>query len=124
MDDLFVYIVDDDASVRKGLVRLMHSAGYRTTAFETGDAFLAVARAADTACVVFDISMPQLTDPQVQERLNQKRIGLPVIATSARDDEDIRERARSLGAQFFLRKPVDDQALLDAIKWVTGSDCK
>lgn len=120
MDDLFVYIVDDDASVRKGLARLMHSAGYQTCAFGTGDAFLAALRPDCSGCVVLDISMPQLIDPGLQDRLNRRHIGLPVIATSARDDEDIRDRARSLGAQFFLRKPVDDQALLDAIEWVTG----
>jgi FixJ family two-component response regulator len=57
----------------------------------------------------------------VQTCLKQKEIDLPVIAVSARDDEETRRIARAQGAQFFLRKPVDDQALLDAIAWVSAS---
>jgi len=63
--------------------------------------------------------MPLLTGIQVQERLNQRQIALPVITISARDDDETRKLARELGARLFLRKPVDDQALLDAINWVT-----
>jgi DNA-binding response OmpR family regulator len=51
-------------------------------------------------------------------------IQLPVIAVSARDDEEARRAARDLGAQFFFRKPVDGQALLDAIHWATRSSEK
>jgi FixJ family two-component response regulator len=58
---------------------------------------------------------------QIQARLKEAGIGLPVIAISARDDEEARATARTLGARFFLRKPLDDRALLDAIAWVTGA---
>jgi FixJ family two-component response regulator len=51
-------------------------------------------------------------------RLKEKGITNPVIALSARDDDEIRQLARNLGVRFFLRKPVDDQALIDAINWV------
>lgn len=119
--DLLVYVVDDDASVRSGLARLMRSAGHRTKTFDCGEAFLAEAVRGAAGCVVLDISMPGLSGLQVQERLTQAAVGIPVIALSARDDDDTRRLARALGSQFFLRKPVDDQALLDAIDWVTGS---
>jgi FixJ family two-component response regulator len=108
--DLVVYVVDDDASVRSGLARLMRSAGLRTITFDGGEAF-----------VVLDISMPCLDGLQLQARLAQAAVGIPMIALSARDDDETRRLARVLGARFFLRKPVDDQALLDAIDWVTGS---
>lgn len=65
--------------------------------------------------------MPGFNGLQVQERLTRAAIGIPVIALSARDDDETRRLARALGTQFFLRKPVDRQALLDAIDWVTGS---
>lgn len=120
-DNLVIYIVDDDPSVRKGLVRLMRSAGFEPSVFESGEAFLAGVLPDRAGCVLLDITMPRITGLQVQACLNQKGIDLPVIAVSARDDEDTRRLARALGARFFLRKPVDDQALLDAIEWVTAS---
>ena len=114
-----VYIVDDDASVRTGLARLMRSAGYRVHVFESGDDFLAGIGIESAGCVVLDITMPGISGQQVQELMLQRNIRLPVIALSAKDDEDTRRHARVLGARFFLRKPVDDQAILDAIQWVT-----
>lgn len=120
-DNLVIYIVDDDASVRRGLVRLMRSAGFEPSVFESGEDFLAGVLADRAGCVLLDITMPRISGLQVQARLRQMGIDLPVIAVSARDDEDTRRLARALGARFFLRKPVDDQALLDAIEWVTAA---
>ena len=116
-----VYIVDDDASVRKGLARLMRSAGLDPKPYDSSERFLAEVCQEKSACVLLDITMPRLTGLQVQVGLKDKGIDLPVLAVSARDDEDTRQLARSLGARFFFRKPVDDQALLDAIAWVIGS---
>lgn len=120
-DNLVIYIVDDDPSVRRGLVRLMRSAGFEPSVFESGEDFLAGVLPDRRGCVLLDITMPRITGLQVQACLNQKKIDLPVIAVSARDDDDTRRLARAQGARFFLRKPVDDQALLDAIEWVTAS---
>lgn len=122
LDKLVVYIVDDDASVRKGLARLMRAAGFQPNVFETGEAFLSSVRRGDAGCVVLDITMPRFTGLQIQASMKRTGIDLPVIAVSARDDEETRVLARTLGARFYLRKPVDDQALLDAIEWVTGSE--
>ncbi|MDM0029638.1 response regulator [Variovorax saccharolyticus] len=119
--DLVVYVVDDDSSVRSGLARLMRSAGHRTMTFDCSEALLAQAAQGAVGCVVLDISMPGLNGLQVKERLTQAAAGIPVIALSARDDDETRRLARALGARFFFRKPVDDQALLDAIDWVTGN---
>jgi FixJ family two-component response regulator len=116
-----VYIVDDDASVRKGLARLMRSAGYRVHVFETGDDFLAGVGLDSEGCVILDITMPRISGQQVQALMLQRNIQLPVIALSAKDDEDTRRNARALGARFFLRKPVDDQAILDTIQWVSDA---
>lgn len=117
---LLVYIVDDDESVRTGLSRLMRSAGFEARTFGGAEEFLANLQTERPACVLLDITMPGATGLDVQARLNEKGVRLPVIAVSARDDEETRRLARELGVQFFLRKPVDDQALLDAIHWVTG----
>jgi FixJ family two-component response regulator len=107
----YVFIVDDDESMR--------ASGIRAKAFATPEAFLDEVDATSEGCVLLDITMPNVTGLQVQEELTRKGVHLPVIAVSARDSDKVREMARELGASFFLHKPVDDQALLDAIAWVT-----
>jgi FixJ family two-component response regulator len=117
-----IYIVDDEESVRKGLSRLMRSAGMPCRDFASAEQFLEEMDPQQEGCVLLDITMPRLTGLQLQEELKKRKINLPIIAVSARDDADTSSRARQLGARFFLRKPVDDQALLDAIHWVLESD--
>lgn len=114
-----VFVVDDDAGVRGGFARLLRSAGLEARCFESSEGFLAEAANMQNACILLDITMPGLSGPEVQAQLNQRGITLPVIAISAHDDPASRSRAHGLGARLFLRKPVDDQALLDAIHWVT-----
>jgi FixJ family two-component response regulator len=114
-----VYIVDDDEDVRTGFVRLLRSAGLEPRPYGSAECFLREVVDVPSACVLLDITLPQLTGTQVQSKLNERRIALPVITVSARDDEETRRLAHELGARLFLRKPVDDQALLDAISWVT-----
>ena len=113
-----VYIVDDEESVRKGFSRLMRSAGMPCRDFASAEQFLADLDPQPEGCVLLDITMPGATGLQLQAELKKRKINLPIIAVSARDDADTSSRARQLGARFFLRKPVDDQALLDAIHWV------
>ena len=120
MPDAFcVYIVDDEDSVRHALSRLMGACGYQTRTYGSPEQFLDEVAANSAGCVLMDITMPKLTGLQVQARLKAKGIDLPVIAISARDDDGVRQSARKLGASFFFHKPVDDQALLDAISWVS-----
>lgn len=117
-----VYIVDDDDSVRIGFARLMRSAGLNPHAYASAENFLDEVSNLACACILLDITMPRMTGLEVQARLRQRGIHLPVITITARDDDETRAWARSLGAHMFLRKPVDDQALLDAINWVTGGN--
>ena len=116
-----IYIVDDDESVRRSLERLMRSCGYRTASFASVDAFLAEPHAASPACVVADVTLrgpSGITLPQVMAERGE---AIPVILISASDAEDTRVSARRSGAAAFLRKPVDDQALVDSIEWVLGN---
>jgi FixJ family two-component response regulator len=118
----YVYIVDDDHSVRTSLSRLMRASGLPAKAFATPEAFLGDVDETSEGCVLLDITMPNMTGLQVQERMAERGVQLPVIAVSARDNDEVRAIARELGARFYLHKPVDDQALLDAIAWVTDED--
>jgi len=117
-----VFIVDDEESVRKGFSLLLRSAGLPYRAFSSAKQFLAEVDPQEEGCVLLDITMPQVTGLELQKELKRRKFQLRVIAISARDDADTGIQARQLGAQFFLRKPVDDQALIDAIHWVMGGD--
>ena len=119
---LHVHIVDDDESVRKGLSRLMRSAGIESHAYASPESFLAEVHNEGHACILMDITMPRMSGLELGAQLREKGITLPMIAISAHDDDDTRHLARDLGVRFFLRKPVDDQALLDAISWVVQGD--
>ena len=115
-----VFIVDDDASVLTSLQRLIRSAGMEARGFPGAAALLAAIDNAHTGCIIIDVTMPKVTGFELQQQLTKQGITLPVIALSASDDEETRRRVRDLGARMFLRKPVDAQALLDAINWVTS----
>jgi FixJ family two-component response regulator len=117
-----VFIVDDEESVRNGFSLLLRSAGLPYRAFSSAKQFLVEVDPQEEGCVLLDITMPQVTGLELQKELKRRKFHLRVIAISARDDADTAILARQLGAQFFFRKPVDDQALIDAIHWVMGSD--
>ena len=118
---LLVHVVDDDDSVRTGFARLLRSAGIDVRAYPSADRFLDAVDSVAPGCVLLDITMPGISSPGTLERLKGKRDLLPVIVVSARDNEAVHRLTQEVGAKMFLRKPVDDQALLDAIAWVTKS---
>jgi FixJ family two-component response regulator len=112
-----VYVIDDDESVRKSFERLLRSAGFEVETFSSPEEFLAVPRQEKNACIVADIRMPGSTGFDLSERLTARGVKMPIIVVSASDDAQAREYARELGVTAFFQKPVDDQALLDAISW-------
>lgn len=113
-----VYVIDDDESIRKSFSRLFRSANLKVETFSSPDEFLSCPIQNENACILLDIRMPGTTGFDLQQKLSEAGISLPVIVVSASDDEQVRETARRLGAMSFFHKPVDDQALLDAILWV------
>jgi FixJ family two-component response regulator len=115
-----VYVIDDDESIRKSFSRLFRSANLNVETFPSPDEFLARSIQPQNACILLDIRMPGTTGFDLQQKLSEAGIMLPVIVVSASDDEQVRDTARRLGAKSFFRKPVDDQALLDAILWVVS----
>ena len=114
-----VYVVDDDDSVRNSLSRLLRTSGFRVQAYGSAQDFLDSVTPSSEGCVLLDVTMPQMSGLRAQVKLRERGIALPVIAVSARETYQVRETTQALGARFFLHKPVDEQALLDAIAWVT-----
>ncbi len=112
-----VYIIDDDESVRCSLERLMRSAGLSARTFAEAREFLKISPLPDNACVVADYRMRDINGLELQKEL--KRLGslLPVILLTAHDTTEAREEVKKAGVTGYFRKPVDAQALLDAIGW-------
>ncbi|MCX6981601.1 MAG: response regulator [Verrucomicrobia bacterium] len=112
-----VFIIDDDASVRRSLGRVMTSAGFDSKAFASVDEFLAGASLHAKGCIVADMTMLGISSLDLRQVLKGADSALPVIFVTAQDTEEARGAAREAGAAGFFRKPVDTQALLDAIQW-------
>jgi len=111
-----VYIVDDDDEVLRAIKRLLRSAGLKAQTFASGDDFLKSKFRDQNACMIADIRMPGMSGLELYQELLGKGFKLPVIFITGFDDAKARSQAKSFGAIGYFRKPVDDQALLDAIR--------
>lgn len=111
-----VYIVDDDASLLRGLVRLLNSHGYSTTVFSSAESFLAAKLAHRQGCLVLDVHMPGLTGLDLQGELARLECTLPIIFLTGRGDIPMSVRAMKAGAADFLTKPVDETVLLESVR--------
>ena len=112
-----IYVIDDDKSVRKAFKRLLRSVNLEAETFASAKDFLDSQKPNKIDCIVIDMRMPGLSGLDLQQMLKAQGSRIPVIVISASDDTLVREQARELGAVSFFRKPIDDQALLDAITW-------
>ena len=115
--NILIYVVDDDASVRQALEMLFFSAGMDVLTFESAEDFLAYEPRDYNACLIADVKMSGLCGLELKQKLTNRGSKLPVIYLTAVDTEETRGQAKNKGAAGYFRKPVDDQALLDAIKW-------
>lgn len=110
-----VFIVDDDASVRRSLERLMQSVGLAAKSFASAALFLESGCGEETGCLVLDVRMPELSGLELQEKMARANILLPVIFISGHGTVPISVRAMKAGALDFLQKPFDEQDLLEAV---------
>ena len=117
-----IYIVDDDASARRGLWHILAAAGHEVKVFSTFEEFFLIQAFDKNACVIMDASMSGLSGTDLHAKFIQQNLNLPLIILSARDDKESREKALAVKAAGFFRKPVDGSALLDAIDWAFKTD--
>ncbi|MGC1413051.1 MAG: response regulator FixJ [Acetobacteraceae bacterium] len=109
-----VHIVDDDDSVRDSLTVLLETAGFSVRAYASAAAFLELASHA-VGCVLTDVQMPGLNGLELQRRMSEQGIRLPVIVMTGHGDVPIAVEAMKAGAADFLEKPFDDEQLLTAV---------
>lgn len=111
-----VYVVDDDADVRKGIQRLLRSAGYATRGFADGAAYLNTAlETCDAACLLLDIRMPRMSGTDLQRVLPGTDHDVPIVFLTGHGDIPTCVQAMKAGAYGFLTKPVNDAELLEAL---------
>jgi len=114
-----VSVVDDDASLLRALGRLLRAAGFTVEAFTSAEQFLDSQHRVPPRCVVLDVRLSGMTGFELHERLLAAGTPPPVIFITAHDDVATRERARRAGAVQYLRKPFEDDALIEAIHRAT-----
>jgi FixJ family two-component response regulator len=112
----WVFVTDDDPSVRKALGRLLRSAGYQAKGFATAEEFLQEPLPDAPACAVLDVHLPDLDGLDLQRALAEKDATLPVVFITGHGDIPTTVRAMRAGAVDFLPKPFDNQALLAAVR--------
>jgi len=110
-----IYVIDDDASMRRSLARLLSAVDFRVKTFPSAEEFLAAVPSDSTGCLIADAQLVGMSGSQLQCRMASGNWRMPIIAMSGSHDLQIEAEAVRLGASAFLSKPFDAQALLDAI---------
>jgi FixJ family two-component response regulator len=110
-----IHIVDDDASFRKSLARLLSTAGYQVAVYDSAEQLLHLPPDAGPGCILLDLKMPGLSGAELQERLVQMGSPLPIVFVSGRGDIQATVKAIKAGAEDFLSKPIPKEQLFGAI---------
>jgi FixJ family two-component response regulator len=114
--DVVIFVIDDDASVRKGLSFLIRSAGYQVETFVSAEEFLSRASMDRIGCIILDIRMRGMTGLDLQEHLGKHDCHMPIIFMSGHGDIPMSVQAMKKGAVDFLTKPFDDTQLLSLVE--------
>jgi FixJ family two-component response regulator len=123
--EAIVFVVDDDESVRESLGGLIRSAGLRVETFDSAQQFLASLRSNSVDapnCLVLDVHLPGLSGLDLQKRMAERDIEIPIIFITGRGDIPTSVRAMKAGAVEFLTKPFRDHDLMDAISQAIERD--
>jgi RNA polymerase sigma factor (sigma-70 family) len=118
----FVFIVDDDASVRSSLKFLLSTVGLQAETFDSADSFLRTKCADVPSCLVLDVRLPGLSGLDFQRELAARHICIPIVFLTGHGDIPMSVRAMKAGAVEFLTKPFRDQDLLDAVRVALDRD--
>lgn len=115
-DRRLIHIIDDEESVRRSASFMLKTSGFAVESWSSGVAFLKEVRHAVSGCILLDVRMPEMDGLEVQQALNERGVGMPVIILTGHGDISIAVRAMKAGAVDFLEKPFEKSVLLDAIE--------
>lgn len=111
-----VYVVDDDAAVLEGLTAMFDAAGLAVEAYASAEAFLEAYRPEQSGCLVLDVSMPDMSGPELQAELNRRGVLIPIVFLTAHGDIPTTVKTIKAGAVDFLTKPADGAVLLKRVR--------
>jgi FixJ family two-component response regulator len=111
-----IHVVDDDASFRLAMSRVLSASGFQVALYESAQQLLDAPPAGKAGCILLDVEMSGLSGPQLQERLTERGNRLPIIFLTGHGDIPTSVRTIKAGAQDFLTKPVPRLQLLDTIR--------
>lgn len=115
MSNEYVFIVDDDASIRDSIRMLSQAAGLKTRGFPSAETFLADA-SPKRGCLIADVRMPGMSGMELQEEIGRRHPQLPVIVITGHADIPLAVRAMKAGAADFLEKPFDGARLMESVR--------
>ena len=121
-NDATVFLIDDDARMRAALERLLKSVGLHAESFATPQDFLRHKLPDVASCLVLDVRLPGMSGLEVQRKLNERRVSIPIIFITGHGDIPMTVEAMKSGAVEFLTKPFRDQDLVDAIQQALKRD--
>jgi len=119
-----VFIIDDDASIRKSLSRLLRSADYTVETFPSAEEFLRREHFDGIGCLLLDVQMPGLSGTDLQEELSRAAYSMPIIFITGHGNIPMSVQAMKKGAVNFLAKPFDDEELLQGVREALEKDRK
>jgi FixJ family two-component response regulator len=117
-----VYIVEDDISFRKSVERLIRTSGFETVAFESANAFLTQTTIQRPACLLLDLRLPDLDGLQLQKKLMQQGMHLPIIFMTGHGSIPMSVSAMKKGAIDFLPKPFDNEELINRVNHLLSKE--
>ena len=117
-----VFVVDDEADIRDALRLLLNSVGLEVETFSSAQAFLDTYDPARPGCLILDVRMPGMCGPELQEKLQAKQIGIPIIIITGHGDVPTAVRTMKAGAIDVIEKPFNDQTLLDRVQQALQQD--
>jgi DNA-binding response OmpR family regulator len=119
---LKIVIVEDDASMRKAIERILHTAGHNTKWYESAEDVVNMEAAMTADCLILDIELPGMSGLELYRTLKRSGLRTPAIFVTALDGHNTRDEAERLGAANYLTKPFSGRALLTALAEATGLD--
>jgi FixJ family two-component response regulator len=117
-----VFVIDDDADMRAAIQGLLKAAGIRSASFGTAEEFLRDNDPDGPSCLVLDVSLPGVSGMELQRKLTEAGVSIPIIFITGHGDIRMTVKAIKSGAVEFLTKPFDDQDLLNAIHQALDRD--
>lgn len=117
-----VFLVEDDEALRSATTRLLSACGFTVRSFESAEAFLADLDPSAPGCLLLDVRMPGLSGLELQQRLNSRKVGLPVVFLTGHADVTAHDYAMQQGAVDFLQKPAREDQLIAALNRALDRD--